>query len=138
LKDAGYGYHVQINARNENDLEEKDIIDKLNKAKGANFVQAKASNEDRGPDLKNQSQQYWTTEQKRETERKAAVQQRAQQNDQSLLQAREAEAQKISQQARQQHEALQAQRDADRQAQLAELAENRRQEEKDVHLRLLQ
>eukprot|EP01102_Stenamoeba_stenopodia_P010012 TRINITY_DN296_c0_g1_i2.p1 TRINITY_DN296_c0_g1~~TRINITY_DN296_c0_g1_i2.p1 ORF type:complete len:496 (-),score=153.67 TRINITY_DN296_c0_g1_i2:190-1677(-) len=129
LKDAGFGYHVQINARNENDLEEKDIIDKLNKAKGANFVQAKASTEDKGPDLKNQSQQYWTTEQKREAERKAAVQQRAQQNDQSLLQAREAEAQKISQQARQQQEALHAQREADRQAQLAELAENRRQEE---------
>jgi len=105
-------------------LEEKDIVDKLNKAKGANFVQAKTSTEDKGkeseevsvmmtvhkrikhntgPDLKNQSQQYWTAEQKREAERKAALQQRVQQNDQSLLQARDAEAQKISQQAKREY-----------------------------------
>ena len=32
------GFHVRINARSENDLKEEDIIGKINKAKGADFV----------------------------------------------------------------------------------------------------
>ena len=37
-------FHVRINARSENDLKEADIIGKINKAKGADFVKVFKAN----------------------------------------------------------------------------------------------
>ena len=53
------GFHVRINARSENDLQEEDIIKKINSAKGANFIKAATKKEGLGPDIKDVSAGFW-------------------------------------------------------------------------------
>eukprot|EP01100_Stratorugosa_tubuloviscum_P008835 TRINITY_DN368_c0_g1_i2.p1 TRINITY_DN368_c0_g1~~TRINITY_DN368_c0_g1_i2.p1 ORF type:complete len:466 (-),score=291.80 TRINITY_DN368_c0_g1_i2:170-1567(-) len=116
LKSNGFGYHVQINARNENDLEEKDVVEKLNRARGANFVQAKTSVQmKQAPQraLRDDRASFWGKQS--EVDKNVANQMSAHNKakEESLLRTREAEAQRISNQANRLNQEVNAKRESE-------------------------
>lgn len=100
LGKPGRGFHLQINARTEGDLDESIVLDKLNKV--SSFIKAttlKSAAQDK-EQLKQQSSQYWQKEKQQDEERKNVLTSHAQQQQQTLAAAKEAEQKRLAQQAK--------------------------------------
>jgi len=113
MKLRGRGFHIQINARNEKDLDEKSIIDKINRYKGANFLAAKTSTEAKGPALKDESSEYWNKQKKVDESHEAAMQQHLKRKEESLLKQRDDQSERISSEAGRRQREVEANREAE-------------------------
>lgn len=100
LGKPGRGFHLQINARTEGDLDEAIVLDKLNKV--SSFIKAttlKSAAQDK-EQLKQQSSQYWQKEKQQDEERRNVMTSHAQAQQQTLAAAKDAEQKRLAQQAK--------------------------------------
>jgi len=102
------------------DLEEKQVITKINQAKGANFIQAKSSKEDKGPALKDESKTYWTKQSSIDETHAREMAEKEKRREEALVKAREAHAQRISTEANARSRTLEATKEAEHSRRRAE------------------
>ena len=112
LGQGGRGFHLQINARNEDDLDQAIVLDKLNKV--SSFIKAtslKSAAQDK-EQSKQQSSQYWQKEKQIDAQRKETLTAHQQQQQQNLAAAKDAEQKRLAQQAKETMSSMEAQRQA--------------------------
>jgi len=98
LSQAGRGFHIQINARATDDLAESIVLDKLNKA--STFLKTGSlKGADKGQ-LKEQSDQYWQQQKKKEVEHKEAISSHEKEKQDRLAASKNAEQQRLAEQAK--------------------------------------
>lgn len=129
------GFHVRINARSENDLQEVDIVKKINAAKGANFVKAGTKKEGTGPDLKQVSKGFWDKQSQIDQQHSAQMSSHEKAKVDKLEQSKQEEAARMKQRAdaelaqRDQYRNSVAQQRIESEAQKAQLFEGHRAKE---------
>lgn len=112
LGQGGRGFHLQINARSEDDLDPAIVLDKLNKV--SSFIKAtslKSAAQDK-EQLKQQSSQYWQKEKQIDAQRKEALTAHQQAQQQNLAAAKDAEQRRLAAQAKDTISSMEAQRQA--------------------------
>jgi len=110
LQKSRLGFHVRINARGEDDLDEDTVIKKINSAKGANFIKAGTRKQGTGPDLKKVSAGFWNEQESKDQAHAAAMQQ----HDAARLAALEESKKREEASLKQQADALLAERERER------------------------